>query len=211
VIASTLALAGVGHKLPLIVVSDETEPDLLPFLLANLTSHVLDYVARQKVGGTSLTYFYLRQFPVLPPSSYDNPAPWSPDQSIRQWLLPRALELVFTSSDLAPLARQCGYQGPPFRWKEERRFLLRGEVDAAFFHLYGVSRAEVEYIVDTFPIIRAREEARHGEYRTKRLILERYQAMQDAATSGGAYVCPLNPPPGDPRASDPSLQSMTSP
>jgi hypothetical protein len=25
---------------------------------------------------------------------------------------------------------------PPFRWDEDRRFLLRAELDAAFFHLY---------------------------------------------------------------------------
>jgi hypothetical protein len=29
-----------------------------------------------------------------------------------------------------------GYAGPPFRWDEERRFLLRCELDAAYFHLY---------------------------------------------------------------------------
>jgi hypothetical protein len=37
---------------------------------------------------------------------------------------------------LEPFARDCGYDGPPFRWDEARRFLLRAELDAAFFHLY---------------------------------------------------------------------------
>ena len=28
--------------------------------------------------------------------------------------------------------------GAPFVWDEERRFKIRAELDAAFFHLYGV-------------------------------------------------------------------------
>ena len=32
--------------------------------------------------------------------------------------------------------RDCGWDGPPFRWNDERRFLLRCELDAVFFHLY---------------------------------------------------------------------------
>jgi hypothetical protein len=50
--------------------------------------------------------------------------------------LPRALDLTCTAWDLEPLAPDCGWSGPPFRWDEERRFQLRCELDAAFFHLY---------------------------------------------------------------------------
>ena len=38
-------------------------------LLAVLDSFALDYVARQKVGGTHLTYGFLMQFPIPPPAS----------------------------------------------------------------------------------------------------------------------------------------------
>jgi len=56
--------------------------------------------------------------------------------SIVVWLLPRVLELTLYRLDLEPFAQDCGWPGPPFRWDEERRFLLRCELDAAFFHLY---------------------------------------------------------------------------
>jgi hypothetical protein len=36
---------------------------------------------------------------------------------------------------------------PPFRWNEDRRFLLRAELDAAFFHLYLPAAANVEWEV----------------------------------------------------------------
>lgn len=54
---------------------------------------------------------------------------------------------------------------------------LRAEIDAAAFHLYGVNRDDPDYIMDTFPIIKRKDEAAHGEYRTKRLILEAYDRL----------------------------------
>ena len=44
----------------------------------------------------------------------------------------------------------------PRAWHEERRFLLRCELDAAYFHLYGIARDDVGHIMDTFPIVGAR-------------------------------------------------------
>ena len=52
------------------------------------------------------------------------------------WILPRSLELSYTSHDLDPLVRDCGDDGPPFLWDDDRRFEIRCELDAAFFHLY---------------------------------------------------------------------------
>jgi hypothetical protein len=66
--------------------------------------------------------------------------------------------------------------------------------------LYGIERDDVDYIMDTFPIVRRKDEQRFGEYRTKRLILERYDAMAAAQAGGREYETPLDPPPGDPRA-----------
>jgi SOS-response transcriptional repressor LexA len=117
-----------------------------------------------------------------------------------QWL---HLELTYTAWDLAPFARDLGWDGSPFRWDEERRFLLRCEIDAAFFHLYGIAREDAEYILETFPIVRRNDERAHGEYRTKRLILEIYDALAEAERSGSPYRTRLDPPPADPAAAHP--------
>jgi hypothetical protein len=109
------------------------------------------------------------------------------------------LELTYTAWDLQPFARDCGYDGPPFRWDPERRFLLRCELDAAFFHLYGISRDDAAYILDTFPIVRRKDEERFGEYRTQRVILEIYDALAESARTGQPYRTRLDPPPADPR------------
>jgi hypothetical protein len=71
-------------------------------------------------------------------------------------------------------------------------------LDAAFFHLYALPRDDVDYVMDTFPIVRRKDEKAHGEYLTKRLILERYDALADAIASGVPYQTVLDPPPADP-------------
>src|SRR5207249_3242045 len=118
---------------------------------------------------------------------------------LRDWLVPRVLELTYTACDLEPFAHDLGYIGDPFGWDQERRFFLRCELDAAFFHQYGIEREDVDYILETFPLVRRKDEHRHGEYRTKRVILEIYDEMAQAMTSGASYGARMDPPPADPR------------
>jgi hypothetical protein len=208
VIAPVIPRVGVGNKIPLMLPGERTV-SRSPALVANLAAFVCDYASRQKVGGTTLNFFILKQLPVLPPTTYEGACTWDPSQSVCDWLVPRVVELTYTAWDLAPFARDCGYDGPPFRWNEERRFLLRCELDAAFFHLYGIARDDVDYIMDTFPIVRRNDEQRQGEYRTKRVILEIYDAMQEAVSSGRPYGTRLDPPPADRRMAHPGDRSRS--
>jgi hypothetical protein len=120
-------------------------------------------------------------------------------QRVRDVRIEPVLPLVYTAWDLAPFARDCGHDGAPFRWDAERLFHLRCELDAAFFHLYGISRDDADYIMDTFPIVRRHDESRHGDYRTKRLILQIYDALADSIATGAPYHTLLDPSPADPR------------
>jgi hypothetical protein len=185
---------GIGHTCPLALSLSKQ----IGCFYANLTSFVLDYVARQKLAGTHLTYGYLNQLPVLPPDEYETHTAWQTDSSVSSWVEPRVLELTFTAWDMAPFARFLGDEKAPFRWDEARRTLIRAELDAAYFHLYGLKRDEVEHVMGSFDALRRREEKpqNFGEFRTKRLILERYDAMSDAARTGTAYQTILDPPPG---------------
>ena len=58
-----------------------------------------------------------------------------------------------------------------------RRAVLRAELDALHAHPYHLERDELAYIVDTFPIVRRKDEERRGEYRTKQMMLEGYDAL----------------------------------
>ena len=74
-------------------------------------------------------------------------------------------------------AQDLGCQGPPFIWDSQRRFVMRCELDALYFHLYGIKAADIDYIMESFPIVKSKELAEHGEYRSKRLIMELYERM----------------------------------
>jgi hypothetical protein len=196
VIASVIPRVAVGNQYPLMLLGHY---ELGGHLAANLSSFVLDYEARQKAGGTHMNYFILEQLPILPPKCYDARAPWSPDKTIADWMRPYVLELIFTAYDLEAFGVDLNWHGEPFLWEPGRRFLLRCEMDAAFFQLYGISREDAEYIMETFPIVRTNDETIHGEYRTKRVILEVYDRMQHSIATGVPYRTPLDPPPADPR------------
>jgi hypothetical protein len=200
VIAAVIPRTAVGNKLPLLL--SQLPPQWRALLGASMASFVHDFSARQKIGGTTLNFFLVEQFPVLPPSTYDRPAPWDAGATLAAWLTPRILELTYTAWDLAGFAADLCYRGRPFRWDDKRRALLRSEIDACFFHLYGLDRDEVEYVMSTFPIVRRRDEAAHGEHRTARFILERYDAMTKAAEGGDPYQSPLDPEPASPLVAD---------
>lgn len=176
----------VGDKFLLALT--ERDPALLA---AAWSSFVCDYCARQKIGGTSLKYFTIMQI-----------ATPSPDMlaCVHPFITPRVLELTYTSHDMAPFARDLGDGGPPFLWDEERRFQLRAELDALMFRVYGVAREDVDYIMDTFTTVAARDRKQYNDrYRTKEAILEIYDAMPaaDALESiADSYHSPLTPPPG---------------
>lgn len=180
-IFSLLPRVGVGHTAP-IIRPGVVEVEHLLCLFANFNMLVYDYVARQKVGGTHMTYFYLQQLPVLPPVSYN--------AASCAFIVPRCMELLYTSHDLEPFARDLGISGEPFRWDEERRALLRAELDAYYAHLYGLTRDELHYILDpedvfgkdfpgeTFRVLKENEIRKYGEYRTKRLVLEAWDRLE---------------------------------
>ena len=180
VIASAAPIAAIGHTMPIFF--SQEEPRLLSCFLGNWQCLVLDFNARNKIGGTHLTYSYLKQFPFLPPSAYTETA--------IDFIPHRVLELTYTSHDLKPWAEDIGYDGPPFRFDPERRSLLRAELDAYYAHLYGLNRDELRYILDpadvmgpdypseTFRVLKTNELRQFGEYRTQRLVLEAWDRLK---------------------------------
>ena len=195
-IACIVPFYGVGNSMP-IVTSDKSPVEQCS-LLATLNSFVLDYVLRQKASGGNLNFYILKQLPIPTPLLFAKKSLFISTTPI-DWIFRRVLELVYTAWDLAPFACDCSYDGPPFRWDEERRFFIRCEIDAAYFHLYGIKREDVDYIMETFPIVKRKDEEAFGTYRTKETILDIYDQMQAAIDTGVPYKTPLNPPPGPPK------------
>ena len=185
VIFSPHPRAGAGNPLPQFVSALECVRSAAS-VAAILNSLACDYASRQKLGGTHLNFFSLKQLPVLRPDRL---------RSYEHFIEPRVLELCHTAWDMAGFAAELGWHGPPFRWDTQRRALIRAEIDALMFRLYGISRPDLGYIMDTFESLEKGDRRMWGEYRTKRLVLECYDAMVEAGNSGRPYETVLGPRP----------------
>jgi hypothetical protein len=181
-ICGALPYVGAGHTLPLMF--SKEDPRLVACLLSNCASIIVDYVAREKMGGFHVSFFYVTQFPVLRPDVY------VPEDV--EFIVPRVLELTYTSESMRQFASDLGFEGVPFKWNPERRAVLRAELDAYFARLYGLTRDELRYILDpadvygagypseTFRVLKQREIKEFGEYRTARLVLGAWDALDVA-------------------------------
>ena len=174
-IAAVIPKVGCGHTLPILLPTEEGfDGETAACLLANLNSFAFDYVARQKVQATHLTWYIIEQIPIISLTDYDRPFG---NTTARNLIRDHVLRLTYTAHDMAPFARDLGYDGPPFVWDEEERRHLRARLDALYFHLYDLSRDDAGYVLETFPIVQREDEARFGTYRTLDLILAYMNAL----------------------------------
>ena len=186
VIGALVPRTGCGNSLPVFLPMNQTSTGQMPvvhepsyLLMANLNAFALDFVARQKLQGQNLNLFVLEQLAVIAPEDYDRQFG---SATARDLVRDHVLRLTYTADDMAPFASDLGYDGPPFVWNEEERRHLRARLDALYFHLYGLSRDDADYILSTFPIVQREDEAEFGSYRTRSLILAYMRAFDEGDT-----------------------------
>lgn len=177
-----------GHKLPLVFNERELVPGLC--LLAIMASIPFDYVARQKVGGSSMAFFIMKQMPFPTPNQISDNLKWE--------MAKRVIELSYFNHDMDAWAEelwedmteeqraeipQVGRK-EPFIFDPDRRAVLQAELDAIVAHLFRLTTEDLRYILDpedvcgpgcineTFRVLKERELRELGEYRTRRLVLE---------------------------------------
>ena len=180
-LTDSLPLSAVGNSAP-VVSYGNAHAVASALVLANMNSLPLDWAARFSVGGINMNFFIVMQLPVLPPDTYLKEA--STGHPYVQLIVPRVLELTYTSDELEGFANGLGFDGPPFRWDDERRHCLRCELDAIFAHMYGLTRSDLEWILDaqapssSFPSLKQNEMRAFGEYRTQRYVLEAFDLLE---------------------------------
>ena len=184
IIASLVPWAGFGNTVPLLLADGG---DATVCLAANLNALCVDFVARQKAQGTHMNWYIVEQLPVIASEDYDRQFGAT---TARDLVRDHVLRLTYTANDMAPFARDLGYQGPPFIWDEEERRHLRARLDALYFHLYGLSRDDADYVLSTFPIVRAQDNKEFGAYRTRDLILAYMNALAAGDTDTVVSITP---------------------
>lgn len=185
--------SAAGNKLPLFEVGSAASS---VSLIAAMSSLPCDYVLRQKSAGADVKKFHVNQIPVPHPDVFAHSAPWRTRGRLLDWVYPRVHELVYTSNSLRPWAEDLGDDGEPFVWDPERRVILRAEIDAAMFHIYGLDRDETSHVLGTFRALRDAEMRLYGEYRTQRLVLDLYDQIAVAIRTGQPFRSSLTPQPG---------------
>ena len=188
IIATIVPKQGFNNKTPIIF----EESGILDgtIMCGILSSIVFDYVTRQKVGGKSMNFFYVKQFPVLTPEQIPSAIQWQ--------IVKRVAELCYFNHDMDGWASELWDEmneeqrselpqlraQQPWIYDPERRAILQAELDAIFAHLYGLNTEDLCYILDpedvcgrgcineTFRVLKDNEIRQYGEYRTKRLVLE---------------------------------------
>jgi hypothetical protein len=151
-------------------------------MAGNVNSLIFDYCLRNSLSQPSIPQGTFEQCPVLPPTFYT--------ESRLAFIVPRVLELTYTSHSLGRFARDLGYADPPFTWDEDRRAHLRADLDAFYVRAYGLTIDELRYILDpadvkgpdypseTFRVLKEKECRQFGEYRTRRLVLAAWDRME---------------------------------
>lgn len=175
VISCIFPLSGVGHSMAILWQLSIYDALLLN---ANLSSIVLDYSARCKIGGTNISQFYFKQLPIIAPEQYS--------QKEKDFVVAYSKKLLGTSHKMAEILG-C----PVTVWDTDQRAVLTARLDAFYAIKYGLSREDFEFILDpeavmgqgypteTFPQVKSNDIRDYGEYRTKRLALQAYDELKE--------------------------------
>ena len=200
-------LAGAGDSLQLILANVSAAE--YACLYACCGAFIFDYASRQKIGGTNMNFYLVRQLPAPRPEVYRRR--FDSTSTFADFILPRVLELTYTATDMRAFAKDCGYDGEPFLWDEERRFRLRCELDALCFGLYfgfgdwseATEREEspeeraqlksvfptpldaLDYVMKTFPIVERLENADELKTRVAADACERLNSVGDLTDADG--------------------------
>ncbi len=176
-IAALAPGVGFGNKVPILVSGSgdpKTSARSAALLVANMNSFAFDFTLRQKIQGQTINLFILEQLPVIAAARFEEQIGQT---KIADFIRQEVLRLSYSAWDLAPFARDLRYVDengeakPPFTWDEEDRRQRIARLDALFMHLYGLSKDDAAYILDTFPIVREQDEREFGKFRTKELVL----------------------------------------
>ena len=177
-VAGLFPRSGVGNSLPVILSTEEGD---LPLLAAVLSSIAFDFAVRTKMGGMNLNFYIASQLPAPTPGQLK--AHVLEGVPASKWLTNQLESLHAFLTSPGGASDSAGPKDHPL-----------SALNAALLRVYGLSREDADYILDTFPVLKRKEEAEFGEYRTKRLILEAYDALQpenQSTSSSSSGVLPV--------------------
>lgn len=169
----------MGNSASILLFLGEIPADDALLFTGIFTSIVFDYVLRQKIGGTNLNSFILKQLPAPTPSDLRllNFTKDGRTLCSTTYLANRLIKLIWTSKSLNEFANEAGFVDGPYVWDGSERFSLRIEIDAAIAKIYGLSKEDFAHIIDSFRILRDKDVSACGSFVTKDELLKEYDRI----------------------------------
>jgi hypothetical protein len=157
-----------NYKAPNIVI-DESDTLIrakkTAILLAIINSIPFDYITRVKFYGANLIKNILEQLPIPEYNSISK---------LEDEIITRVLKLSYTSISVKSFADDLNFVGEPFVFNSKERHKLKCELDAIIAHIYDIEKTDLDYMLETFPILKNREMQNYSKYYTKETILQLY-------------------------------------
>lgn len=175
---------GYGNTLPLIIPDSSIAIEDSICLIGILNSLVVDYCVRLKVNGAHINLYIIKQIPVI-----NNKYLTEAD---RKFIVPRVSKLICGSAEIC----RAWEVSKKDMNSVNQRLSIRCEVDAYIAQRYGLTRKDLEFILDpseaetedypsvTFPGLKKKEMKLYGEFRTRRLVLEAFDKLEKYGVEG---------------------------
>jgi hypothetical protein len=157
--------------------------------LAVAKSFAMGWLARSKLSSPTLPYTLIDSLP-FPRTPLDEA--WFREGA------PLVFRLVCTAPEMTGFWNQMaefglckpvaeGVVSADASLDEASREDARAELNAIVAHdVYGLTRAELSAVLETFPVVKKRDIKKHGSFRTKELILEKFDARVARAATATA-------------------------
>jgi hypothetical protein len=124
----------------------------LCYLCGVMNSFVIDYFIRQKVSANINMFYFL-----------ETPVPRISSGKLFDEIVKKTAQLVATTPEFDQLKKELGISHG--LTDENDRLLARAQLDVAVAKLYGISKEDLAYILDGFPIVDPKQ---------KELVLREY-------------------------------------
>ncbi len=165
---------------------DEDYPLWICFFGALFSSILFDFLIRSFVDKHIKGYTLAR-------INWPSPLEFLKKDTLFDRITALMFELAILDDSYSKWARDCNYHGTPFPPNPERKFISKCELDACIFRLilgendnwvkegssellsyFPSPKHAIDFIFETFPIMKRKDEEIHGIYKTKEQVLEKY-------------------------------------
>jgi len=179
-LSTILPMHPSGDSISLITFECDHPEQKAACFAALFNSFVFDFTLQQSLGNANFNKYIFKQLPMPAPSEIKQSELLvdGARENLYDYLVDRSLKLIWTSNNLDGFGKVIESRPGPYKWDVEERRALRAQIDAAVAHMYGITRDEFKYILNSFEILKKLEEQKFGIYLREKECLRAFSQME---------------------------------